>query len=306
LVTSSQNALVICNTDGAVPYVMDVDVVGGSNVVAGQMLRIIVDYVDEDNYIFVEIKQGSWAENAMLYLYTRIAGVNTLKDQDGHDRRTGSYNVRICVTTDSVLVLMGGTTLASDRVFSDDVSPTGTKVGLGTGTPFGAAGGEANFDDFTFQKHSTAQANCPDCGLPCNGCAEEKMPREIEVEFDGLYSSDVFPGTDCKDCEEYNNKPYILKWDPDLLADCIWSATIAAEGPLCPTTLSAGITVDISVTPTTYRLDVFGPGVFFRLSFGIVKPECSKWVDLDVPYRGEAFICFGVIGPATCTVNSVA
>lgn len=159
LIVASAGAVVICDTEQDVPFVVEATCSPEQDAAP----RVIVDYTDDDNYLFVEVE---WtAESKSIFLYRRSGGDDTMLAYRGHvadDAET--FTIRVCVEYDDeeeeyrvkgMIVGLAGT------LVSTTASSIDTTVGLGSGTA-----DEPRFTLFDLKLHADEDATCPECGTP--------------------------------------------------------------------------------------------------------------------------------------------
>jgi len=164
--TATSNALLkylVEQPSSVSEHYVSVDVYGAT----GDQIRIIVDYVDDSNYHFVELTVGD--PNGCLALYKRVAGSNTLLTK----RRlvlpaTTSRNIRVYfgdAGNGNSFACAGSSISGNQRTIEqhdgDDVYiyvpvGSGTFVGLGTGT----IASTVRFDNFVYERHYGANTTC--------------------------------------------------------------------------------------------------------------------------------------------------
>lgn len=172
----------------------------------GNSLRLLMDYVDDDNYIYIEIdtadgesyEVGGGVPAAWVRVVVRVAGTDTLAyethlgfvgEDDGVFHDTVSFEA--CLAADGLLqvtCLVGMLAVFSFAVQLDP--PTSGTFGFATG----AENTGPIWTDVTVR-----QAGAEDCvvceGEPCENCyVEEQLPDEIELEMDGWGAGEVVDG----------------------------------------------------------------------------------------------------------------
>lgn len=205
LVCSSPNSLAICDTahpEGEVTCFTWVTFrVSATNDVA----RIVIGYVDNDNYFFVQYKKES--SGGQLRIGKFVAGIESYL-------AAGVATTYDATTQDMVLIgCYNGTRLAcSLRPSSSPFVVSSTAVnavvtGIKHGVAIEAQSGSISFKDFYFERHlEEGHANCQACTEPCSTCIAGTTPYAIQVEFDGVVDL-----ASCSECSLFNDLTFLLK-----------------------------------------------------------------------------------------------
>jgi hypothetical protein len=262
--------------------------------------RLVIAYVDDNNYWFAEVQPG--ASNGTLKLFQRSSGVNTQKGDTqtiAGFQATEQLQLVICYSS-GVVVTTAGTNLATVST-SSSITIAGTQCGLGTG----AGSSSVSFDDFSFTQHDVDNATCAFCDRACNPCSDG-LPATIEVTLpSNLYDSENNPincvTTAC--CLTQNGQTVVLALDPtatflsgvcqkpDVSRNCFWNYT--APSPFCPDqgcaqTWSLRVYAWFDTTGTTLRVVVGnGPGgleTAHLFAVAVSNPFACAGVELELPY----------------------
>lgn len=121
--------------------------------------RVIVDYTDASNYVYVAVEV--WDDSKSIFLYERIAGTDVLRSYRGHVADTSTtFSIRVCVENTSVRAAIVGLTNSEVEA---DIAVASEVFGVGSGTS-----SEPRFTEFTATLHVSDDATCPACaGLGC-------------------------------------------------------------------------------------------------------------------------------------------
>lgn len=174
--SGGKNALVICEQKpqgNQLSYYIQVSLY---NRAEGDIHRVIVNYVDEDNYYFVHVLCGAFPTVGTIALYRRALGIDTELISRNY---TSDPNVRITVCFD------GDTFSVQDDVTDLLFAPAGP---LTTDPPSdvyraGLAGaGPAYFNDFYFSEHWSTNEKCPRC---CCYCEHTPLDPELHLTIEG-------------------------------------------------------------------------------------------------------------------------
>lgn len=230
LVTSSSNALCVCQQpepDGDVALVVEVSVTLKTN---NDQTRVIVGYQDTTNYYYVQLQSG--VTNGVK-IFRRVAGIDTQISTNrirGINNNT-PYLVRVCATTSAVAAYVDSYPYAG---YSESV-PVGL-AGIGTGS-IGAPG--VVFDDFTLSRHRSIMDGCPWCPSTCVFCSDD-VPGSLLVHIEG------FSNSDCNHCVDMNGNFVLIP----TTTNCEYRYLFDWE---CQKDCGGGMSVTInSITATIY------------------------------------------------------
>lgn len=166
--TTDDNAVLICLTeqpDAGPDISVTAEITISTN---NDMARIILDYVDTDNYWFAEVKAGTGSPNAYLRIYQRAGGINTQQAGLFITRTTGTFVVCASIRGASIEARTGNFQVSCDGSFSEPV------FGIGTGTTTGTIA-------FTTVSASKTSDICPPCGQSCTSCSTGEGPGQLKV-----------------------------------------------------------------------------------------------------------------------------
>ena len=167
--TGSSNGLIVTTNDHpdeSNNHVVMARVKGGSD---GDIIRIVVAYEDDNNYLFIELEVGDTC--GQLRLYERKVGTTTQLGEDVplSTLTPGEFHeVKVCCEsgveeeseTGKLTVLLA-THANEKREYVQDVTVNGTRVGIATGS-LGEAS-KATIESFEWYKHQTDDPECPNC-----------------------------------------------------------------------------------------------------------------------------------------------
>lgn len=156
--------------------------------------RVIVDYVDADNYHFAEVTMPTGAgapDSATLKTFKRSGGTNTQLDSTTISGLLLDtvYSLRVCY--DQVKIQAG---CGSAAVEQDSVGHGGKRAAIGSGTLTGTL----SVDTFNYVHDLYAEClSCP--SIVCAACESGFVPYlaklVINVADDGCSDCDLFDGT---------------------------------------------------------------------------------------------------------------
>lgn len=250
--TSSSNAVLLCDTDNP-DGDANIKVSCTVNIATdGDTARIILDYIDTNNYWFAEFKAGS---GGYVRIYQRSGGSNTLKDSADPAFTAGIGN-HVCMSyrDGQVMASVGGFVISTLATLSSD------SWGLGTG----ATSGAITFDDITATKTSDA---CPDC-ISCGACSDE-VPTEFLVDVSGVADS---TGTDCNNTNAVWTVPFISCQIGGISDDtpvARWQANFP-ETITCSGTKNITVQLDIKYSPSAgITIDVYlrDPSITYEIQW---------------------------------------
>ena len=185
------DALVICNGEhpnvSPTNWFIEVDVVGDTVL---DRARVILDYVDDDNYLYFEWRFGDVTTDARLALNDVTGGVTTLIEaktitDNDHGNINETRQLQVCLEYGYFTgILHEPDDYTSYIVQSAGVTTHGgRKSGLGSGT----CDGVIDFDDYTAGITRTTQADCRYCGVSCQGSyCSEGLASLYRVTISGL------------------------------------------------------------------------------------------------------------------------
>lgn len=274
LSTTDGAALLICDTvhpDGTESAHVSAT---GQSSGDGDQIRLVVDYLDDDNYHFAEIEVATSPSSGALRLYKRSGGSNSLlKQQSSVNLQTGvDYSLRVCFNASYFIFHVDSLHLYVDGV----VSHGGDQVGLATGT----LSGTAQVDDFVFQKNGFDTESCPKCDVECMGdCGDDEAPYLFKVVLSGMVDYLSRCGGNCSSADG----TYIVSYISNDTGACRWSDPNVSY-PCSPITVAALLVIGQPVNPANNA-------IFFQYDFDarwhaeqLEAYDCATLVDLDLPY----------------------
>lgn len=230
LVTSSSNGVLIADAehpDGEPNIKVSVTV---NIATSGDTARIILDYVDSNNYWFAEVKAGT---GAYLRIYQRASGSNTQKAQNTAAISTGSITLCAAITNSSIISasISGGGSTGSTGSFSSN------SWGLGSGAISGTL-------QFSTASAAVTSPTCSACDMFCEDlCTDDKVASSYKVVITGITGSFCSTG----DCSGYDGTYYIPMGN-DSATSCSGTGDFTALGFPCAFANRRSIFIDIEAS----------------------------------------------------------
>lgn len=176
---------------------------------SGDMIRVIVAWEDDSNYLFGQLRLTG-ASSAASRLGKVEAGVlsyltsETTTSAGGVDE---TFTIKVCYVGDRLSLELRSGDIASGGTFLNahgfDVTYTGLRAGIGAGTMTGTI----RFLRFAWEYHASEERPlCRGCAEPCEACEDGTTPYAVQVEIDG-----VADGGACADCLGINGMVYVLR-----------------------------------------------------------------------------------------------
>lgn len=193
---------------------------------AGIHFRVICDYVDDDNYHFLDVHFRHTGSTSTIQLYRRASGSDTaIGDPNDftHWAVDAEQILYLCLSDDGRLVGSVGNSasaIAFPSVSATTTAHAGTKIGLML-----ADAGTIDWDDLDWQTHKSERESCPACELSCNICTGASAGQELLLTIAGVANGS------CSDCGNLNAAVVI-----PLRCNCIWE-------------IEAPVTCSVSVNP---------------------------------------------------------
>jgi hypothetical protein len=276
LITTSTDALIVANTEvptGVSAVFAETQMSFTATTATG---RLVIAYVDDDNYWFAEVQAG--ATDGTLKLYERSGGTNT---QRGSTTTIAGLQINETVTVQ--LCYADGELRASASVAFIDYTATitvaETQCGLGTG----AGAGTRSFLGFSFGPHQTDNSTCRRCAAGCGctgtvcGCAD--APIEATVTLGG------FSNGSCANCTSLN-------------ATFIISGEWTSSAPSC---ISPNLNTGICSKNLTVRKIDFDT---VRVAFSVTETIWEGSLTADCTSVVAATVAFVVdSNPTVCTYD---
>ena len=279
---SGTNAVVINTTTHTSQEVtITVDVRQG--ITTGTTFRIILSYVDTDNYYYAELTIGS---AQTLRLVERSGGTDTELDSATVTTFAGtSYPFTACMTEFSFSATANGVSVGAAH------SGTSGEFGLG----IGAATGPSTFDNFVARIVSDT---CDDCQRPvCYLCSEAGSADSYEVTISGLTNTD--PVSSCADCASFNGT-----WILTRAFQCSWrydGTFPCGNDALILDFISDGFPDTSGSMDLAFFSDPGAPA--FGSNGNLSDVDCRNLVDYELPNVPGGGYCED--GSATCTITAL-
>lgn len=250
--------------------------------------RIIIDYQDSDNYLFVRVTFGT---SKLFSLNSRVAGVNSLLAGVNTTVATGtSHTFFVCVDDAGIFHAIrtssGGGSLGAAATVTG-----GGAFALGSGT---TVTGDIDFESIEAERMGVVP--CDMCSVPCNFCDSGTTPTQYQIVVSGIVDDD------CVTCSGLN-ATYILTQGGDVaFGSCTYSYVFPSA--IC-TSFTA---IVLSITASSYSVQ-FRFGGFFHISFllgSLANPrDCSEPNSLDIPFNSNnGFTACDGTG-ATCLLTAL-
>lgn len=200
---------------------------------SNKTFRIIVDYQDSDNYLFLQVEFLYTTGTSRLQLFRRSGGSDTslgsaITTTSGPDVDE-LFFVLLCFDADGVLTgYLDGSTATIEAVTT---STGGDKVGI-----YLADTTDLEVHDVSWQRHKDEKSGCPECGAICNGCS-------------GYWTATVsgIADGDCSNCNELLNGTFVL----NQICSCYWRLPLN-EADECENAVA-------EVTPSACAVPLDGP-----------------------------------------------
>jgi hypothetical protein len=247
-------------------------------------IRIIVDYVDADNYHYCEVICSD-ASTATIRLWERDSTVETaLEDAEGLSSFTWSndYSVAVCWT---------GERLRASIFFSTSTTPiaftTAAATDLGgdyAGVSVVTAHSSSRFDNMLLSTLADGCADCPPVCGPCSGA----VPVELQVDISGMAN-----GT-CGSCASLDGV-YVLPFNNYNLAGQVCTWIFELSGPctldrlaISVEEVSPGTSYDVEAGTSAGGLQDSA----WNTNLG-AKPDCDTFDELSLSSTITGSVCDG-------------
>jgi len=232
-------------------------------VSAGEKYRVIINYDDEQNYLFGELETAG-AGVGTLRAWERIAGSDTLIDSITTGW-TSPDTMTVCRSETGLFVGNQASVVAWGCIDADN---GGRQAGLSNDT-----GSPITYDNFRYLQSIFEEVNCPACDCQCeNYC----VPKTLTATLTALHAC-----CDCMDGVEIE-----LTYQPSELPDFIWEGT--AE--VCKPSICAGgypVLDDFDL-----RLSC-NTGECTELQWQLCTPTGTEWVGACSPWGTDGCGLFG-------------
>lgn len=259
---------------GATAVYAAVDFTCTSTTETGQL---IIAYVDDNNYWFLEGQAG--ATNGTLKLFERAGGTNTQRGATGTVQGFTTSNgatFKLAYADGQVIAYAKSSTNdACTIAYAATVTVASTQAGIG-----GSEVGTVTFNNFTFQKHDFEQDGCPTITPgDCKYCTDGLLPPRLQVDITN------WADATCTDCDTWNGT-FILDGAFANFLACGW--TYSGSGNFCGTTPIMSVT--ISTSGANFRVmfgitDSGGGGHVIQFWKDVASPttfDCSTWNAFDL------------------------
>jgi hypothetical protein len=178
-------------------------VAAGAGINVGEVMRVFVNYLDDDNTHFAELEFTSTTSHRVA-VGKRVAGVDTILDERINITGTLTFprtaSVYACFDGTGIGGATGnpGTDLGN---IGSSASSVSTEIAGGAYAAIGSSGG-MNFTSFTLDKHlstvSPAEPTCPQCPNTCY-CFATTLARDGYIVDLGLGGWTANPAAVCAD-----------------------------------------------------------------------------------------------------------
>lgn len=214
----------------------------------GDIYRLIVNYLDDDNFMYAEYEVGA-SPSGTISLYSVSGGVGT-ELRTENVVLTGYGGIRIftvCLSSQTFSAHLSN--VSAYMCVWEGVGPThatGYKAGLGNG-----AAQDILYDHFLMSEHWEDNDKCPEC-CPCR-CGDNEIPRDLLATYYGEPDCDTLDGIVIPITNEIGNQEWIGELD-----DCTGAASeLCCEALLgLELTLNCGSPEDV----TTWSLGIDNSG----------------------------------------------
>lgn len=232
--------------------------------------RLVIAYIDDDNYWFAELQAG--ASDGTLKLYERSGGTNTQRGSTA--TVTGlqvneTMEVSLCYADGEFIASASGIFIE----YTSTVTIGETQCGVGTG----GGAGTRSFDDFAFTRHYTDVEECARCVKPCGPSgglfACQDAPFSATITLGG------FSNGSCSSCTSLN-ATFIVSGEWSSVAGiCIMPNHVTG---FC----SKVVTVQKLVASTMLRVRLSGTGPTWEKT-GMAN-NCTEYTNESVPWTSDS------------------
>lgn len=149
---------------------------------AGNVYRIIGNYLDSSHYLYAELSIGNWTTGASLAIYQVDGGTPLELASQSITLTDTTRTLSLCIGSDTISTTVSGA--GADlcvwmlQVEGDKLHTGGYLSGVGNG-----AAQQIYVDGFSITAHWEANRNCPQC-CPCR-CQGIVVPPQLCAEYQG-------------------------------------------------------------------------------------------------------------------------
>lgn len=227
------------------------------------IVRLVVAYVDDNNYWYAEAQPGS--SNGTLKLFERSGGVNTQRGSTvtiSSMQTNEDWEIQLCVQPGAVTAaaFFGSLLATNEVVYAATVTVASTKAGLGA-----SESGTITLNDFEFERHFADNDSCRTCNT-CQNCSTGQ-PYQVQVVIAGM-ANNPFTCTPCL------NGTFILT----RRSRCQWH--LANTG--CTTSVGETIAMTLGFEIGNVRLSLFPSGDAWNLAIPPTITDCLAWDNTDM------------------------
>ena len=272
--TTDASALMVANTESGAAATAVYCGVTITCATSSDKGRVILAYVDSDNYWYAEIQPG--ASNGTLKLFQRSSGSDTQRGSTATvvGYTSGAKTVCFEIIPGNVLV----TTATVAVSYAATVAVASTQAGVGTGS----GSSSVTYDNFTYSKHTYEDAACVSCNSFCTNCDSGTCHKEVQVTVIGIANSA------CALCTNLNATWSVTSTCAS--GTCTWAGTVFGSSPPgcfaeLVSTSSLGLVIDGADVNLEFRLVAFGTGATVLLSAVYAD---SDEVPSDCQFSSEA------------------
>lgn len=212
-------------------HVVEVTVRGEDD---GDILRVVVTFFNDDNYLYAEIEVGTVKGYLRLFQVTGGSAFQLGDDVEVNSLGPAAdHTVKVCYDGEVLKAIVNAGTLTA-KSYARLVTATGEYVGVATGS----ITDEATFKNFRWWIHYYAggyygEANdCPNCisdddDILFNDCYQNAcndtygLPKYLKVTISGIFAS---PGSSlvCTDCASNFEGTFLLEFNTLSTTQCSW------------------------------------------------------------------------------------
>lgn len=268
---------------------MSISVTSASLPGTGAGTRLILAYVDADNYLFAEVV-GSGTPDEMR-LYQRASGTDTLLRKSRVALPVGSFGFSACYSNGTFTARVSAASISTQTINVVGLSETSGTVGIGTNATAGTY-------RWTLASIGLTTGDCPNCGENnCSVCTSQTHPSEVQVD-----TAAIANGCGSGDCTNLEGTFVLLNDGADPCTYRYWGALTSCAGANNYT-----FTVVFSQFGANFRVAVaFNSGagnLLFRNTSGTPPIDCSAFSATSVAFIANTTPCGD--SSSTCTITSL-